>query len=58
MPELKTSESLLRALREATRAQSAEERHQQRVSFVMGSLGSESTMTRAEVESIIGTQEG
>ena len=48
MTELKTREELLSALRRAsTRELSAQELHNQRVSFVMGSLKEESGITRA-----------
>lgn len=59
MTELKTDESLLNALRSAAkRVPSAEELEQQRVSFVMGSLGRKSTTTRAQVEEMLAKQEG
>lgn len=57
MTHLKTSEPLLRALRLATRPLSAEEKREQRVSFIMGSLNEESTITRAQVESMLEKQE-
>ena len=58
MTELQTNESLLRALkRAASRPLSANERHRQRVSFIMGSLPPERTITRDQVESILAQQE-
>jgi len=57
--ELKTRESLLDALREAAkRPMSAEELHRQRVSFIMGSLSADSTISRDEVEDILAKHEG
>jgi hypothetical protein len=59
MPELKTNQPLLDALEKARKsAFTAEELDQQRVSFVMGSLKSDSEMTRARVEEILAQQEG
>lgn len=59
MTDLKTSESLLKALRNsATRVPTAAELEKQRVSFVMGSLGQNSTATRAQVEEMLAKQEG
>jgi hypothetical protein len=59
MTELKTSKELLQALRNsATRLPTAEELEKQRVSFVMGSLGKNSTATRAQVEEMLAKQEG
>lgn len=59
MTDLKTSESLLKALRSsATRVPTAAELEKQRVSFVMGSLGQNSTATRAQVEEMLAKQEG
>jgi hypothetical protein len=57
--DLKTDESLLSELRSAaTRIPTAEELEKQRVSFVMGSLGKNSTATRAQVEEILARQDG
>ena len=56
MVDLKTSPSLLKALEEATRPLTAEERDRQRVSFIMGSLGLDNNITRAQVESILTSQ--
>jgi hypothetical protein len=51
---LKTDSSLLKALRDAPSAnQSAEERQLQRVSFVYGSLDSDSAITRERVKQIL-----
>ena len=59
MTDLKTSEKLLEALRKsATRAPTAEEIEKQRVSFVMGSLGRESTATKAQIKEMLAKQEG
>jgi hypothetical protein len=59
MTDLKTSESLLSALRRAaTRTPSAEEIEQQRVSFIMGSLSERSSVTRARVQEVLAQQEG
>ncbi len=57
--KLQTSEALLRALTESTaRAPTAEEVRSQRVSFIMGSLRDDSTVTRARVQEILKQQEG
>ena len=59
MTELKTSESLLGALRKASkRMPSADELKKQRVSFIMGSLSQNSGVTRARVEELLATHEG
>jgi hypothetical protein len=59
MTELKTNKSLLEKLRKAaTCVPTAEELERQRVSFVMGSLGKNSTATRAQVEEMLAKQEG
>lgn len=59
MTDLKTDELLLSELRSAaTRIPTAEELEKQRVSFVMGSLGKNSTATRAQVEEILARQDG
>lgn len=59
MTDLKTDESLLSKLRgAATRVPTAEELEKQRVSFVMGSLGKNSTATRAQVEEMLAKQDG
>ena len=50
--KLKTRESLLRELRDSRRP-SAEEVREQRVSFVFGTLDSDSRMTREEVRKIL-----
>ncbi len=57
MTELKTKESTLRALEDAARRElSWEEIQKQRVSFVMGSLGAESSITREKVEKLLAEQ--
>lgn len=53
MTELKTSEALLSALQKGTRPLTAAERYRQRVSFILGSLKPDSTITRDQVESIL-----
>jgi hypothetical protein len=59
MTELKTKDSLLRALKRAsTRAPSAEEMEKQRVSFILGSIGVNSGVTRDQVWEILRKQEG
>lgn len=59
MTKLKTNEALLRALEAAASGKlTADELHEQRVSFVMGSLKSTSGVTRAQVENVISEQEG
>ena len=44
--------------RVATRQMSREERREQRVSFIVGTMGSGSTVTREEVEKVLDEQEG
>lgn len=44
--------------RAAARPMSREERREQRVSFIVGTMGSDSTVTREEVERILDEQEG
>jgi hypothetical protein len=56
--KLRTSEATLEALKLATRELTPEERHRQRVSFIMGSLKPESTVTREQVESMLGRSHG
>jgi hypothetical protein len=58
MTKLKTSKSLLDALREATRPVTSEELHAQRVSFIMGSVKAESGITREQVQQVLAKQEG
>ena len=59
MTSLKTKESTLRAIREASEhPPGAAEVQKQRISFIMGSLGDESTVTRARVQEILAQQEG
>jgi hypothetical protein len=59
MTELRTGEALLSALRTAsTRGPSAKELHEQRVSFIMGSVKESSSLTRARVERVLAKQEG
>lgn len=59
MTDLKTNESLLHALkRAASHTPTAEELHRQRVSFILGSLREESTVTRERVQEVLAEQEG
>lgn len=59
MPELQTSPTLLKALREAAkRHPSAAEIRNQRISFILGSLGDKSTVTRERVTEVLAEQEG
>ena len=59
MTELKTKASTLRALEDAVRRPlTSEEIEKQRVSFVMGSLDAESSMTREKVERLLAEQRG
>jgi hypothetical protein len=58
MTSLKTKESTLRALAQASRRElTAEELQEQRVSYIMGSLKSRD-VTREKVEQILAKQEG
>jgi molecular chaperone DnaK (HSP70) len=59
MTGLKTKKSLLKALKQAAEAKlTSEEIRKQRVSFIMGSLDDESTITRQQVERILAEREG
>ena len=59
MTDLKTRESLLEALRNASQhAITEDELRKQRVSFIMGSISEGSGMTRARVEELLDKQEG
>jgi molecular chaperone DnaK (HSP70) len=59
MPDMKTDPSLLKALEEAAKGNlTAAEVARQRVSFVMGSLKADNTITRAQVEEILAQQRG
>lgn len=51
----KVIETLKRA---AARQMSREERREQRISFIVGTMGSDSTVTREEVERVLDEQEG
>ncbi len=56
---LKTQESLLKKIQSASARQlSAEELRKQKVSFVIGSLSSESSVTRAQVREVLESFEG
>lgn len=59
MTDLKTDGALLRALEEAARRRpTADELDEQRVSFIMGSLGESSTVSRERVTEILAAHEG
>lgn len=59
MTDIRTDEALLRALEKAaSRKPTTEQLNRQRLSFVMGALPSDSTMTREEVQSILDRQDG
>lgn len=59
MTDLKTKESTLRALERATRMPlTSAEIREQRLSFIMGSLDTDSPMTKAQVQNILAKQEG
>lgn len=50
--EMKTNEALLQKLAQA-KAPGVQERREQRVSFVFGSLSEKNTMTRAQIREMI-----
>lgn len=59
MRELKTRTALLAALQRAsTRELSERELHNQRVSFIMGSIKEKSGITRSRVEEVLAKQDG
>lgn len=59
MTELRTRESLLKALEKAaSRRLTPEEVEGQRVSFIMGSLKEESSVTRSRVREVLAEQQG
>lgn len=59
MTNLQTDATLLRRLAEAaTQILSAEEINQQRISFIMGSLKDNSTVTRAKISEVLAAHEG
>jgi|EndMetStandDraft_7_1072992.scaffolds.fasta_scaffold121365_2 hypothetical protein len=59
MTSIKTDDALLRALGEAARRPAtASEIQKQRVSFIMGTLGDSSSVTRAQVTQILAAQDG
>ncbi|MFN7319604.1 MAG: hypothetical protein ACK5TM_01020 [Methylobacterium sp.] len=59
MTELRTSEALLTALKEASsRSPSFDQLDKQRLSFVMGALPEDNKMTRDEVQNVLERQEG
>lgn len=58
MTDLQTKSALLEALSAAAKKPiSAEELREQRVSFIIGSLGDDSSVTRARVTEILAAQE-
>ncbi len=59
MTDLQERTALITALKKATtRELSAAELQQQRISFVMGSLKTESGVTRLQVEEVLAKQNG
>jgi hypothetical protein len=59
MTDLKTNESTLQAIQRAIlNPLSPEDIRKQRVSFIMGSLNTDSHVTRAQVQNILAEQEG
>lgn len=59
MTDLQTKPSLLRRLEAAaSRRQTPDEVHRQRVSFIMGMLKDSSTVTRDKVSKVLAAQEG
>jgi hypothetical protein len=59
MTNLKTKESTLRALEKAARITlTADDIRHQRVSFIMGSIATDSPMTRAQIQEILAEQDG
>lgn len=59
MANLKTDQALLDIIeRAASLPPSADEVYKQRVSFIMGSLGDSSPVTRAKVTEVLAAQEG
>jgi hypothetical protein len=59
MHQLRTDEALLRGLKAAAgRKLSADEKHRQRVSYIMGMVKLDSGITRARVEEILAEQDG
>jgi hypothetical protein len=59
MPDLKTPNSLLRALQLGTSTKPTEETlKRQRVSFILGALKADSSVTRDLVEHVLAVQEG
>jgi len=59
MTELHTDPVLLRALSDSTKRKLTEaELQAQRVSFIMGSLDEDSTVTRAQIRRVLAEQSG
>lgn len=59
MTDLRTDADLLRRLKEASRANlSAYEIKQQKISFILGSLGEQSDVTREKVEEVLHKMDG
>lgn len=61
MPKLESAKGdprVLEALEKAAaRPMTPEERHQQKVSFILGTMGGDSTITREKVEEILAKHE-
>lgn len=58
MEDVRTDPRLLEALQSASKARlTSEERFRQRVSFIMGSLGDDSTITRERVKAVLEEKE-
>ena len=59
MTDLKTDHALLERLKAAASASlTAEELREQRVSFIIGSLGKDSSITRERVKEVLAEHEG
>lgn len=59
MTDIKTDPELLEKLKEAVKHPlSKEETHKQRVSFILGSLRHDSSITRDKIEAVLDEREG
>jgi len=59
MTNLRTDDALLRKLEAAaSKTLSADELRKQRISFIMGTLKDNSTVTRAKITEVLAVQEG
>lgn len=59
MTELKTSATLLKKIQAATsKSISADEIFRQKISFIIGSLDENSTVTRAQIKEVLAKQDG